>query len=440
MQIEQALEYIWNRPKMSRNIGLHRMKSLMARFDNPHFGLKIIHVAGTNGKGSVCTYLESMLRKAGYRTGLYTSPHIERVEERIRVESEMISEDELARLATLVEEQEGYIVEETGEGLSEFEVLTAIAFLYFASQNCDFVILEVGLGGRFDATNICIPIVSVITSISSDHEDILGDTVEKIAFEKCGIIKKEIPVVVGPQRTGNIETVIFDETFRNRSTAYLVTVDAIDITSLDFNHLKMDFTSPFRKKYYDIESEMFGLYQAENIATAISVMDCLEEKRHLRINQSDILEGIKTAKIGARMEILQENPLSIVDGAHNAVGLELLYDALFYFKESAKIKGFVFVSAMMRDKRIEEQIDRLVELSDYTVFTHLNYDRSLEKAELQQIYHHRENEAEFVETTEEAVQKAISLAQEKDLCIIYSGSLYLAGEVKEVYRKITVDK
>lgn len=435
METEQALQYIWNRPKVNRNIGLHRMNYLMERFDHPERKLKVIHVAGTNGKGSVCTYIQSILMKAGYRTALYTSPHIERVEERIRIDREMISEEDLMRLVSLIAEREDDLIEKTGEGLSEFEVLTAIAFLYFAEKNCDFVILEVGLGGRFDATNICQPLLSVITSIGLDHEDILGDSVEKIAFEKGGIIKPETPVILAPQRTREVESVILDIAFQKRVTAYMVTVDSIELTQLDFHLLKLNFISPFRKKYYDVESEMFGLYQAENIATAISAIDCLEEKFRVKVSQDDVLKGIKEARITSRMEVIEEEPLSLVDGAHNSTGLDLLYDMLSYFKQSAKIKGFIFVSAMMRDKNVKEEIDRLVELSEKTIFTHLKYERSLAKEELKETYLHWRDKAEFVETTEEAVKKAVDLAEEEDLCIVYSGSLYLAGEVKELYRR-----
>lgn len=435
MQIEEAKHYIWNRPKISRTVGLHRMEYLMGLFDDVHKDLKVIHVAGTNGKGSVCTYINHILRSGGYKVGLYTSPHLIQVNERFKVDDRMIEEDELAYLTSMVAEKEPLVIEKTGEGLSEFEVLTAIGFLYFHRQECDFVILEVGLGGRFDATNICNPLVSVITAIGLDHELLLGDTVTKIAFEKSGIIKDGIPVVVAPQRTADIEDVIFESAFNHTATAYMITVDSINITALELGKLTMDFKSPFRRQYYGIESTMSGIFQAENIATAISTINCLEEKSRIKISEPDMMKGIKEAKIHARMEVICQEPLTIVDGAHNSIGLELLYDTMEYFKQSGKIDGFIFVTAMMKDKVVEEEINRLVELSSYTVFAHLNLERSMKTEDLATAYSSWSEKAEFVETSQEAVERAHILARQKNLPILYAGSLYLAGEIKEIYHR-----
>lgn len=435
MQIEEAKQYIWNRPKISRTVGLHRMEYLMSLFGDAHKELKGIHVAGTNGKGSVCTYINHVLRRGGYKVGLYTSPHLVQVNERFKVNDRMIKEDELAYFASMVAEKEPLVIEKTREGLSEFEVLTAIAFLYFRHQECDFVILEVGLGGRFDATNICSPIVSVITSIGLDHEFILGDTVTKIAFEKSGIIKDEIPVIVSPQRSGDIEEVIFETAFNHRATAYMITVDSIDITALELGRLTMDFKSPFRRQYYGIETEMFGIYQAENVATAISVINCMEERSYVKISESSMISAIREARIFARMEIVGQDPLAIIDGAHNSVGLELLYDTLYYFKQSTKIKGFILVFAMMKDKTAQEMLDRLVDLSDHTIFTHLDSQRAMELGEFENRYRHRGGKVEFLEGLDSVIERAQEIAESEKLCILYAGSLYLAGEIKERYRR-----
>lgn len=434
MQIEAAKQYIWNRPKISRTVGLHRMEYLMSLFDDVHKELKGIHVAGTNGKGSVCTYINHILRSGDYKVGLYTSPHLIRVNERFKVNDRMMEDEELAYFTSMVAEKEPLVIEKTGEGLSEFEVLTAIAFLYFHRQECDFVILEVGLGGRFDATNICNPIVSVITSIGLDHEFVLGDTVTKIAFEKSGIIKDEVPVIVAPQRTSDIEEVIFESAFNHRATAYMITVDSINIIGLELGKLTMDFKSPFRRQYYGIETKMFGIYQAENVATAISVVNCLEDKAYVKISESTMMSAIAEARIFARMEIVGQDPLAIIDGAHNSVGLELLYDTLYYFKQSAKIKGFILVFAMMKDKTAQEILDRLVDLSEYTIFTHLDSQRAMELGEFENRYRHRVEKVEFVEGLDLVIERAQEIAESEKLCILYTGSLYLAGEIKERYQ------
>ncbi|MDO4793214.1 MAG: folylpolyglutamate synthase/dihydrofolate synthase family protein [Filifactor alocis] len=434
MQIEEAQHYIWNRPKIGRTVGLHRMEYLMSLFDDVHKKLKAVHVAGTNGKGSVCTYINGILRNADYKVGLYTSPHLIRVNERFKINDRMIEDEELAHFTSMVAEKEPFVIEKTGEGLSEFEVLTAIAFLYFHRQECDFVILEVGLGGRFDATNICSPIVSVITSIGLDHELILGDTVTKIAFEKSGIIKEEVPVIVAPQRTSDIEEVIFESAFNRQATAYMITVDSINITGLELGKLTIDFKSPFRRQYYGIETKMFGIYQAENVATAISVLNCLEDKSYVKISESTMMTAIRDAQIFARMEVVAQEPLTLVDGAHNSVGLELLYDTMYYFKQSAKIKGFVLVFAMMKDKMAQEMVDRLVDLSDHTIFTHLDSQRAMELGEFERRYRHQGKKVEFLEGLEAVIQKAEEIAGSEELCILYAGSLYLAGEIKKRYQ------
>ncbi len=487
MDIREAEEYIWNRPKISRTVGLERMRCMMRCFGNPHKAMKIIHVAGTNGKGSVSTYLGSVLQQAGYRTGVYTSPHLEKVNERISLNGADISDEELVRYAEQIQKTEKLVEQETGEGLSEFEVLTSVAFLYYAQKKADFVILEVGLGGRFDATNICVPLISVITSIGFDHETILGNTVQKIAYEKSGIIKSGVPLVVGVQKRQEAKEVLFLQAKEKQSPIYFVQSECIKITEMEWDSMTADIETPLGKRYPKTESTMSGIYQAENMALALSAIDCLVGQRHISVTEEQIRKGIRDAKISARMEIVSNSPLILVDGAHNSFGLQMLYRTLSYFLQKKKIEGFVFVTGMMRDKNIDAEILALKELSEKVIFVELKGSRALTKKEfiekfssdkymdekkydtvdiveqedMQVFCGNEENccifdkkegafsqqsfqkqakkvpvfgeDIVYASTIEQAVKTAMEHIRNKNYAIVFAGSLYLAGEVKMLF-------
>ncbi len=326
MNYNDTLKYIHSLGNFSLPSGLDRIKSALDKLSNPQKQFRAVHIAGTNGKGSVSAMLSSVYRNVGYKTGLFISPFIINFRERIQINGEYISESDLIRFAEKVIE--------TGVKLTEFEFITAIAFLYFAEQKCDIVICETGLGGRLDATNtIENKLAAVITKIGLDHTAILGDTIEKIAAEKCGIIKK-CPVITSPYQ---------DEAAFNIIKSYSSDTVIPDTNNLEI--LKSDFGNTFIYKGKKYDLSLCGDYQVENAVVAIETV----QKIGLAVSYNNIYEGLKNATIPARMEIISRNPLVILDGAHNPDG------ALVLAQELKKYNGRVTaIIGMMKDKDFEE--------------------------------------------------------------------------------------
>ena len=243
MRFEEAEQYIWNRPKFSRKLGLHRVEYILNHFSNPHLKLQIIHVAGTNGKGSVSTYIAGVLMEMGYNVGVYTSPHLLKLNERILLNSIPIDDNQVCRYVEKLIPVEKEMMDHCGECLSEFEVLTIIALLHYSFENPDFVILEVGLGGRLDATNVCNPLLGIITSISLDHQQFLGDTLEKIAAEKSGIIKENVPLVVGKQKDDIVIKTILKKALEFDVKVYFV--EEASIVGIGLHGMCVDVKTPF---------------------------------------------------------------------------------------------------------------------------------------------------------------------------------------------------
>ena len=331
-------------------LGLESIECLLNYLENPQNDLEFIHVAGTNGKGSVCSFLQSIFTKAGYKTGRYISPNLISVCERISVDNEMISEDDLDRILGLVQEAAEYTKKALGEGPTQFEIWTAAAFLYFKEKNCDMVILETGLGGTRDATNIIPPpLASVITRLDLDHTEYLGDTIEKIAAEKAGIIKKHKGQKMGLCVTSAFQAPEALEVLKENcieKNNKLIIANSPKLCAPDGFFEVFDYTSASNgTTLKNIKCGISGFYQPENASLAI------ECALSLGIDPSIIAAGIAAAKNPARFEIISQCPLVLYDGAHNKNGMTALVACLKRYFEDWK--GATFITAFMGDKDID---------------------------------------------------------------------------------------
>lgn len=403
MNYNETLNYIHSLGKFSKPAGLERITSLLDRLYNPQDKFKSIHIAGTNGKGSVSAMLAKIFETAGYKTGLFISPFVIDFRERIQINGEFISEDDLIKYSKLVID--------VGAELSEFEFITAAAFLYFGDKNCDIVITETGLGGRLDATNTLKNVaVSVITKIGLDHSAILGDTVEKIADEKCGIIK-ECPVTVASlnQKDGALEVI-------KRSSKRLVVPDISRLKILKSDETGSSFIYKERKYYISL----CGEYQIENALTAIETA----ENSEYNISYETVKAALADTYFPARAEIICKAPLVLLDGAHNPDGAKALADIMK--KHSGKITAVIGV---MRDKDYKQVLKTtLAHCKNSVAVTVEGMPRSLPACSL------AEAAAEFCPcTAAESYTSAIKKADEisKGEPIFVFGSLYLAGGIRE---------
>ncbi len=398
--------------------GLDRIKILLQRLGNPQISLRCIHVAGTNGKGTVCSFLSSVLTEAGYKTGLYTSPYIVDFRERIRIDGEMISETDLNAVTEKVKEQIEFLQKENII-ITEFEAVTAAAFLYYKEQNCDFVVLETGLGGRFDATNVIEhPLVSVIVSISLDHVNILGNTIAEIAFEKCGIIKKGCPVVTNSEQLEDALNVIKEQSIVNGSELVISDVSKISIIDESIKGSNIFFDSK------NIFVPFPGLHQVQNCATALKTISLLKQQG-IVISEKSILNGISKTKNPARCEVISENPLVIFDGCHNEDSAKALKTIL---ENHLKGRNITAVMGMMADKDIEKVLELLMPHFTEVFTVPVNNPRAVTSKELAEKIKSLGKNAKAFKNVICAYEKAVANSQKEDVVIV-CGSLYLCSEL-----------
>ncbi len=337
MNFNEALEYIHGVSWTFCKPGLERIGELCERLGHPERKLKFIHAAGTNGKGSFCSMLESVLRAAGYKTGLYTSPYIREFNERMKVMGENIDNDVLADITSRVKP----IADGMTDKPTEFELITAIAFQYFYEAGCDIVVLEAGMGGRLDSTNIIRePLLSVITGIALDHTDYLGDTVEKIAAEKAGIIKDSAPVLYGGEDSSAGE-VIRTVAAERGSEFYAMDYSEIKSLASDLSGACFDYRS-----HSGIKIKLLGLYQPRNAALVLTAVDILRDSG-LKIDENDVKAGLAAAVWPARFEIIKREPLIIFDGAHNPQGITSAVESIKHYFGGEKV---YVLTGVLRDK------------------------------------------------------------------------------------------
>lgn len=417
MNYNEALEFIHSINPLFCNPGLGRTEELCRALGNPQDELKFIHIAGTNGKGSTSAMLDSVLREAGYKVGLFTSPYIERFNERMRVDGEPISDELLAELCEKIYP----IAKSMTDKPTEFELITAIAFLYFKEMDCDIVILECGLGGRLDATNVIkTPLLSVITGISLDHTSILGDTTEQIAGEKAGIIKTGVPVIFGGDDL-SAEAVIRKEAEEKHSPFYTVEHQKIRINSADLSGSVFDYNT-----YRNVRISLLGLYQPRNAALVLSAIDLLR-KSGLEIPESAIHEGLAKARWSARFEIISESPRIIFDGAHNAEGIRAATDSIRHYFGGERV---YVITGVLRDKEYEKIASDIAAVADRAFTVTPDNPRALDGNRYAEVISSFGTPATPCPSIPDALQIAMKEASASGKSIVILGSLYTYGQVK----------
>ncbi len=420
MTLGEAVNYYHSLEKFGIMPGLERIKLLCERLGSPQKNLKFIHVAGTNGKGSTCTVLASVLTKAGYKTGLYTSPYVIEFRERIRLNTEMISPE---RLGEVTEKVRAEIEKLNAENvkITEFEAVTAAAFLFYSEEKCDYVVLETGLGGRFDATNIIeSPLVSIITSVSEDHMAILGNTLSEIAFEKCGIIKKSCPVITSASQKKEVLDVITEQAENKGSKLFIADHNKI------FEVLAEDiFGTYVNTPDGKLRISLGGLHQLQNMSLVWLALEILKSEGAVIPFQS-YYDGFMSAKIPARTEIISEKPLVILDGSHNDGSTAAL---AAFLEKHLKNKKILAVTGMMADKDCERSLSNVLPYFSKLIAVKPSNPRSMDAASLASLVSDKV-EAVAAGSPENGIELAISEIENFDALIV-CGSLYLAGDVRQ---------
>ncbi len=431
MTYESALAYIHSTCWKGSRPGLERTIELTDRLGRPQDGLKFIHVAGTNGKGSTSAMLASVLHKAGYRVGLYTSPYILRFNERMRIDGQDIPDEELAEITEHVRPHADAMTDTP----TEFELITAIALVYFARHNCDYVVFEVGMGGRLDSTNIIdaeTVVASVITGIAMDHTAFLGDTPEKIAAEKAGIIKAGVPVLYGGNHppVGEVlpspEAISCGDVIRQKAAemnAPYYETDHTKLANVRANLFGAEFDYADRK---DLRIPLAGLYQPHNAANVLTALDILRD-RGLHIPEDAIRAGLTDVYWPGRFEILSREPLIIADGGHNPEGIDA---AIASVKEYFKEEKILLLTGVMADKDYAHMVARMGEVTARAFCVRPANDRALDAARYAESFRAIGIPAEGYATVAEGVAAATETAKKEGKALLCLGSLYMYGEVR----------
>lgn len=427
MDYKEALDYISKSHKFGMRLGLDNIKKLLELLGNPQEKLKIIHVAGTNGKGSTCSFISTILKEFDYKVGLYTSPFLEVFNERIRINNENISDKDIGRIVSIIKEKIEIMVDKGFDYPTEFEIVTAMAFYYYFENNVDFVVLEVGLGGKYDATNVINKSeVSVITPISIDHINVLGNTISKIASEKAGIIKENSTVFIYNQsdEAKNVIKKVCDD---KNSKFFEVLFDDIKIKHSDINYQEFDY-----KNYKNLKINLIGEHQIKNSILAINVVEFILSKYNKKIDEDKLKLGLLNTKWAGRIEKIKENPLFIIDGAHNEDGAKSLSKVL---DKNFKNKNLTLLLGMLEDKEIDKVLEILIPYFNKVVTTNVSNPRTKSCDDLKEKISNYVKEVYSIDNLEEALNFTLKNSDKDDI-IISCGSLYLIGEIRRLSNKI----
>lgn len=417
MSYEETLRYIHSVKWQGSKPGLSRTRELLEALGNPEKALKFVHIAGTNGKGSTAAMIASVLRKAGYKTGLYTSPYIIRFNERIQVNGEHISDRDLE---DLMEEIRPF-ADAMDDPPTEFEIITALGMKYFLNKKCDIVVLEVGLGGELDSTNVIdTPEVAVITAIGLDHMAQLGSTTAEIAAAKAGIIKEGGDLVVYPGEK-DVEDIL-KKTCTERHTRLHKT----DFSRLTIHHVNLDEVSFDFVPYYNIRLPLVGTYQPYNAAVAVTVLEVMRRKGY-QITVGDILGGLNSVCWPGRFEVLRRNPVFILDGAHNPHGIAATFESL---KNHFGNKKLIFLVGVMADKDVSGMMGTIVAMAKSFITVTPHNPRAMPAESLAKLLSAYGIPTKAYSRIEDGVAEAVRQAG-KDGVVVALGSLYFSADIRE---------
>lgn len=419
MTYEEALAYIHSFDWRGSRPGLSRTQELCKKLGNPEKDLKFIHVAGTNGKGSFCRMLSGILTAAGYKVGLFVSPYVLRFNERIQIDGKEIPDEELADATARVKAAACEMKDQP----TEFELITAIGFLYFQKQKCDLILLECGMGGRLDSTNVIVdPILSVITGVSLDHTAILGDTVEKIAAEKAGIIKSGRPCLYGGV-DASVASVIGAVASEKGSPFSRVDFDRLAVREMTLDGTIFDF-APLR----ELDLSLLGSYQPENASRVLTAVELLQ-KEGLTIPENAVRRGLANAYWPARFEILSRDPLVLYDGGHNPEGIAAATESIRTYFQGQKVN---LLMGVMKDKDYSTMIRELAPLAEQVYAVTPSNPRSLPANELAALF----RGGQAFESVKAGLAAAISASKQEGRPLVCLGSLYLYPEVRKALFEI----
>ena len=423
MNYEEALEYIHAVQWAGHKPGLSRTRTLLAALGDPHKTLKFVHVAGTNGKGSTAAMLASCLQAAGYRVGLFTSPFINRFNERIQINGEQIPDEALVQLV----EQVRPAADAMTDIPTEFEIITALGMLWFARQRCDIVVLEVGLGGTLDSTNVIDPPeCAVITALGMDHVKELGPTLADIAAAKAGILKPGSPAV-SYGGVPEADAVIARVAKEQHAPLTVVDFSKLRLDGGDLDEVTFDFDG-----LDGVRLPLIGSYQPRNAAVAITALRVLRG-RGWHIPEQAIRKGLETVKWPGRFELLRRAPAFVLDGSHNAHGMRATVQSL---RDRFPGEKFVFLLSIMADKDVDEMLDLLAPLAKRFVTVAAHTPRALPAETLAEVLRTRSIPAEAAPSIEEGVARAVELGGQGPVCAL--GTLYFSGEVREAFQKLAL--
>jgi dihydrofolate synthase/folylpolyglutamate synthase len=418
----KSLDYLYSLEKFGMIFGLTQVERILSATGNPHKEIQSIHIGGTNGKGSTAAMMSSILQKEGYRVGLYTSPHLIRFTERIKVNGKEIAEEEVAALTEWMRKE----IETAGIAppFTFFDFTTAMALHYFKQKLVDLAVLEVGLGGRLDSTNVVDPLVSVITNVTKDHEEHLGKTILKIAREKAGIIKKGRPLITAVTQP-HVLRLLSRVCQENGTSLFRVGKEFRYARGEDgdFNYEGLN------RKLWSIHLNLKGFHQVINAATAFGAMEVLEDLGY-RVSTDAMIDGVGEVEWPGRLEMVSSSPGVILDGAHNPAGALVLKESL---EKEFQFQHLILLIGIMRDKNIESMLHLLGPLADHIILTRPHTDRATPPLLLKKMLGRSGKKAEIVEDLNEAIERGLSLIGKEDLLCI-TGSLYTVGEARAYFR------
>jgi dihydrofolate synthase/folylpolyglutamate synthase len=428
------LERVSGQTQSTGRYDLRRITTLLHRLGNPHIQIPTVHVAGTKGKGSTAAMIASILSAQGYTTGLFTSPHLHSFRERIQLDGVPINASGFAELIERLWPEVLTMNAQASSGqVTTFELLTAMAFLHFYEKGADFQVIEVGLGGRLDSTNVVLPEVSVITSISLDHTKILGATLRKIAAEKAGIIKPHTPIVTSPQRPEAMG--VLRKSAQANNAPFILAADECNVTpvSHELSSQLINVSSTWSPSYLSIP--FLGQHQIENATTALVTTKTLIEKG-FDISHDSIALGFSKVSWPCRMEVLSEEPLFIADGAHNPYSAKILQQAITEYIPNHRL---IILVGLSNDKNISGIVDELAKGADLVIPTKSRHPRAVSPLHISKLFTQKGAKTVTTQSVEEATNYAFSEARAGDL-IVATGSLFVAAEARETILNISPER